>query len=95
MGCNAETEFNCGSNREGEPQCIPIDKVNRSFQRKIRSFKNDDQVCDGKNDCGHWLDEPRDQCGHNECERDNGGCDQVSGLITSQSLKCCVLFIMI
>jgi len=59
VGCNSETEFNCGSNREGEPQCIPIEKV-----------------CDGKNDCGHWLDEPRDQCGHNECERDNGGCDQ-------------------
>ena len=39
MGCNAETEFNCGSNREGEPQCIPIEKVNRSFKGKLDPLK--------------------------------------------------------
>ena len=46
------------------------------------------QVCDGKNDCGHWLDEPRDQCGHNECERDNGGCDQVSETVSECVMMC-------
>ncbi len=25
------------------------------------------QVCDGRNDCGNWQDEPRDFCGIDEC----------------------------
>ena len=38
---------------------------------------NLEQVCDNKNDCGDWKDEPRDNCDVNECLSDNGGCDQV------------------
>ena len=51
------------------------------------------QVCDGKNDCGHWLDEPRDQCGHNECQQINGGCDQVSTVSLMSSLILSALLI--
>ena len=34
-----------------------------------------DRVCDRKNDCGNWQDEPADLCGVDECRRRNGGCD--------------------
>lgn len=33
-------------------------------------------VCDGHRDCPNWEDEPRDSCGHNECNINNGGCNQ-------------------
>ena len=38
-------------------------------------------VCNGKNDCGDWQDEPHTQCGVNECDTHNGGCDQVSQVV--------------
>lgn len=34
-----------------------------------------DRVCDRKNDCGNWQDEPPDLCGVDECRRRNGGCE--------------------
>jgi len=36
-----------------------------------------DKVCDQKNDCGNWADEPRDKCGVNECAVKNGGCSEL------------------
>ena len=46
-------------------------------------------MCDGRNDCGNWQDEPRGLCGINECSVSvdglrtsnrtsdvGGGCDQ-------------------
>ncbi len=42
-----------------------------------------DRVCNGKNDCGNWADEPKKYCGVNECSAEDapggvigGGCDQ-------------------
>lgn len=34
------------------------------------------QVCDGKQDCPDWEDEPKDRCGINECNINNGNCSQ-------------------
>ena len=38
-----------------------------------------ERVCDLVNDCGDWEDEPKELCGlnKNECEVNNGGCDQL------------------
>ncbi|CAL8076182.1 unnamed protein product [Orchesella dallaii] len=36
-----------------------------------------DKVCDQKNDCGNWADEPKDKCGVNECAVANGGCSEL------------------
>ena len=36
-----------------------------------------DRVCDHNNDCGNWEDEPKDSCGKNECQSENGGCEQI------------------
>eukprot|EP00095_Tigriopus_kingsejongensis_P002956 maker-scaffold243_size241480-snap-gene-1.20 protein:Tk02956 transcript:maker-scaffold243_size241480-snap-gene-1.20-mRNA-1 annotation:"lipophorin receptor" len=33
------------------------------------------QLCDGKNDCGAWQDEPKGACHVNECQNKNGGCE--------------------
>ena len=46
-----------------------------------------EQVCDNRNDCGAWQDEPRDGCGVNECLVNNGGCDQVC-VDTPESFYC-------
>nr|XP_022915295.1 very low-density lipoprotein receptor-like isoform X2 [Onthophagus taurus] len=32
------------------------------------------KVCDGHQDCPDWEDEPKDKCGKNECNIQNGGC---------------------
>ncbi|XP_015924680.1 very low-density lipoprotein receptor isoform X1 [Parasteatoda tepidariorum] len=34
-------------------------------------------VCDTKNDCGQFEDEPKDMCYKNECKENNGGCSQI------------------
>ncbi|KAL4716569.1 hypothetical protein ACJJTC_010233 [Scirpophaga incertulas] len=34
------------------------------------------KVCDKHPDCPNFEDEPRDKCGANECEKNNGGCTQ-------------------
>lgn len=31
-------------------------------------------VCNGKQDCPKWEDEPKDKCAVNECNENNGGC---------------------
>ena len=28
-----------------------------------------ERLCNGKNDCGNWADEPKDFCGVNECSQ--------------------------
>ena len=39
-----------------------------------------ERVCNGKNDCGNWADEPKELCGVNECSQnlleEIPGCDQ-------------------
>jgi hypothetical protein len=40
-----------------------------------------ERVCNRKNDCGNWADEPKALCGVNECSSKSldsvgGGCDQ-------------------
>ena len=38
-----------------------------------------ERVCNRKNDCGNWADEPKSLCGLNECSEGlevGGGCDQ-------------------
>ncbi|PRD29637.1 UNVERIFIED_CONTAM: Vldlr [Trichonephila clavipes] len=34
-------------------------------------------VCDGRNDCGNYEDEPQALCYKDECKDDNGGCSQI------------------
>lgn len=34
----------------------------------------DNLVCNGKQDCPNWEDEPKDKCGINECNKNNGEC---------------------
>uniref|UniRef100_A0A8C4QT80 LDL receptor related protein 8 n=1 Tax=Eptatretus burgeri TaxID=7764 RepID=A0A8C4QT80_EPTBU len=37
----------------------------------------EERLCDGTNDCSDWSDEPRNICGVNECETNNGDCSQI------------------
>ena len=45
-----------------------------------------EKACDGHNHCGNWEDEP-DTCNKNECDIDNGGCQQVYYFIVYSLIK--------
>ena len=53
-----------------EPKCNPETQFDCGDGKICISIA---QVCDYKNDCGAWQDEPRDSCGVNECLTGNGG----------------------
>ena len=71
--CHPETQEEEGE--EGEVQCDPRTEFDCGSSAGCIPR---DRVCDQHNDCGGWEDEP-DTChrGINECEENNGGCDQL------------------
>jgi len=78
LKCSGTTECPDGSDETDcgfDPKCDPYSEFDCGEGKECLPSE---RVCDRINDCGNWADEPK-SCflNVNECETDNGGCEQL------------------